>query len=81
MVACFTRESQAALAQAAEPRARKEIYLDTHTIAVHTEKPVAQTKHSLWNRVVKALVKIRTISATLVDLISLHSDMHFSFDQ
>ncbi|MBC8449331.1 MAG: hypothetical protein H8D78_16405 [Chloroflexi bacterium] len=63
-VARFTRESQAALAQAAGPGAGKEIYLDAHTIALHTEKPVAKAKHGIWNRVVKALVKIRTVSAT-----------------
>lgn len=65
-VARFVQESQTALAQAAGPGAGKEVYLDTHTIALHTEKPVAQTKHGIWNRVVKALVKIRTVSATLL---------------
>jgi hypothetical protein len=65
-VARFVQESQTVLAQAAGPGAGKEIYLDTHTIALHTEKPVAETKHGIWNRVVKALVKIRTVSATLL---------------
>lgn len=64
IVARFTRESQAALAQAARPGAGKEVYLDTHTLALHTGKPVAKAKHGVWNRVVKALVKIRTVSAT-----------------
>jgi len=63
-VARFTRESQAALAQAAGPEVGKEIYLDPHIIALHTEKPVSKAKHGIWNRVVKALVKIRTVSAT-----------------
>ncbi|MFQ6016087.1 MAG: hypothetical protein ACE5NP_11690 [Anaerolineae bacterium] len=62
-VARFTRESQAALAQAAGPGAGKEVYLDTHTMALYTEKPVAEAKHGTWNRVVKALIKIRAISA------------------
>jgi len=34
------------------------------TIALHTGKSVAKTKHGIWNRVVKALVKMRTVSAT-----------------
>jgi hypothetical protein len=63
-VARFTRESQAALTQAAEAEVGKEIYLDPHIIALHTEKPVSKAKHGIWNRVVKALVKIRTVSAT-----------------
>lgn len=63
-VARFTQESQRALAQAAGPGAGEEVYLDAHTIALHTEKPVAKTKHGVWKRVVKALVKIRTVSAT-----------------
>lgn len=65
-VARFLGESQAALAQAAGPRAGKEIYLDTHIIALHTEKQVSKTKHGIWNRVVKALVKVRAVSATLM---------------
>ncbi|HIE17291.1 MAG TPA: hypothetical protein EYP71_03750 [Dehalococcoidia bacterium] len=64
VVARFTQESQEALAKAAGLGAGKEVYLDTHTIALHTEKAVAQTKHGIWNRVVKALVKMRSISAT-----------------
>ena len=63
-VARFTRESQRALAQAAGPGAGEEVYLDAHTIALHTGKPVAKTKHGIWKRVVKALVKMRTVSAT-----------------
>jgi len=64
MVARFTQESQRALAQAAGPGAGEEVYLDAHTIALHTGKPVAKTKHGTWDRVVKALVKMRTVSAT-----------------
>lgn len=65
-VAHFLRESQAALAQAAGAGAGRAIYLDAHTIALYTEKPVSETKHGVWNRVVKALVKVRTVSATLL---------------
>ena len=65
-VARFMRESQAALAQAAGAGAGRAIYLDAHTIALYTAKPVSETKHGVWNRVVKALVKVRTVSATLL---------------
>lgn len=62
----FIRESQAALARAAGAGAGRAIYLDAHTIALFTEKAVSETKHGVWNRVVKALVKVRTVSATLL---------------
>jgi len=63
-VAQFTQASQRALAQAGGPGVGQAVYLDAHVMALHTAKPTPQTKHGTWNRVVKALVKLRTVSAT-----------------
>jgi len=60
----FLEASQTALAQAAEPGAGQEVYVDAHTIALYTARPVAKTKHGVWQRIVKALVQVRAVSAT-----------------
>jgi len=65
-VARFLRESQAAMTQAAGPTAGRELYVDSHVIPLYTEKAVAQTKHGIWQRVVKALVKVCAVSATVL---------------
>ncbi len=65
-VARFLRESQAAMTQAAGPTAGRELYVDSHVIPLYTEQAVAQTKHGIWQRVVKALVKVCAVSATVL---------------
>ena len=64
IVGRFLEASQTALAQAAGPGAGQAVYVDAHTIALYTAQPVAQTKHGVWQRVVKALVQVRAVSAT-----------------
>ena len=63
-VAQFVQVSQASRAQAAGPTVGQRIYLDAHVLPLHTAQAVARTKHGVWNRVVKALVQVRTVSAT-----------------
>ncbi|MBI4334888.1 MAG: hypothetical protein HY673_26835 [Chloroflexi bacterium] len=63
MVGHFVRHSQQLLARTAPQGAGRSIYVDLHTIALHTAKPVSKTKHGMWQRVVKALVKVRAVSA------------------
>jgi hypothetical protein len=74
-VARFLAASQAALAQAAGPRAGRELYVDSHVIPLYTEQAVAQTKHGIWQRVVKALVKVCAVSATVLGRV-LHVTLH-----
>lgn len=59
----FVRQAQQVLARAAQPGAGRAIYLDPHVIALYTAKPIARTKHGIQQRVVKALVKLRVVSA------------------
>jgi hypothetical protein len=42
------------------------VYVDSHVIPLYTDKAVAQTKHGIWQRVVKALVKVCAVSATVL---------------
>jgi hypothetical protein len=65
-VAQFLAASQTALTQAAGPTAGREVYVDSHVLPLYTEKAVAQTKHGIWQRVVKALVKVCAVSATVL---------------
>jgi hypothetical protein len=59
----FVRQAQQRLARANSPGAGRAIYLDPHVIALYTAQPIAQTRHGLRQRVVKALVKLRVVSA------------------
>jgi hypothetical protein len=63
LVGQFVRQAQQVLARAAQPGAGRAIYLDPHVIALYTAKPIARTKHGIQQRVVKALVKLRVVSA------------------
>lgn len=63
LVGRFVRQAQQALARAAPPGAGRAIYLDPHVIALHTANPIARTRHGIQQRVVKALVKLRVVSA------------------
>ncbi|MEK6716676.1 MAG: hypothetical protein AABZ16_04215, partial [candidate division NC10 bacterium] len=63
MVGHFVGQSQKLLARTAPAGAGRSIYVDLHTIALHTAKPVPKTKHGMSQRVVKALVKMRAVSA------------------
>jgi len=63
LVARFVRQAQQVLARAAQPGVGRAIYLDPHVIALYTAHPIARTKHGIQQRVVKALVKLRVVSA------------------
>ena len=63
LVERFVRQAQQALAQAAPPGVGRAIYVDPHVIALYTAHPIARTKHGTQQRVVKALVKLRVVSA------------------
>lgn len=64
LVERFVRQAQQVLARAAGPGAGRAIYLDPHIIALYTAQPIARTKHGIQQRVVKALVKLRVVSAS-----------------
>lgn len=64
LVEQFVRQAQQVLARAAPPGAGRAIYLDPHVIALYTAQPIARTKHGIQQRVVKALVKLRVVSAS-----------------
>jgi hypothetical protein len=63
LVGRFVRQAQQVLARTIQPGAGRAIYLDPHVIALYTAKPIARTKHGIQQRVVKALVKLRVVSA------------------
>ena len=63
MVGHFVRQSHQLLARTAPAGAGRSIYVDLHTIALHTARPVPKAKHGMRQRIVKALVKVRTVSA------------------
>ncbi|MFQ5818337.1 MAG: hypothetical protein ACE5H2_10355, partial [Terriglobia bacterium] len=64
LVERFIRQAQQVVARAAQPGAGRAIYLDPHVIALYTAQPIARTKHGIQQRVVKALVKLRVVSAS-----------------
>jgi len=59
----FLRLAQQGLAQAAPIPSGRSLYVDPHVVALSTAKPIARTKHGVSQRVVKALVKLRVVSA------------------
>lgn len=63
MVGHFVRNSQKLLARTVPTGAGRSIYVGLHTITLHTARPVPKAKHGMSQRVVKALVKMRAISA------------------
>jgi hypothetical protein len=63
MVGRFVGQSQKLLARTAPAGAGRSIYVDLHTIALYTARPVPKAKHGMSQRIVKALVKIRAVSA------------------
>lgn len=63
LVGRFIRQAQRVLARAAQSGVGRAIYLDPHVIALYTAKSIARTKHGIQQRVVKALVKLRVVSA------------------
>ena len=63
VVGRFVRQSQHLLGHRAGKGVGKAIYVDPHVIAVGTGKPVGKTKHGTKERLVKALVKVRIVSA------------------
>lgn len=63
LVGQFVRQAQQVLARAAQPEAGRAIYIDPHVIALYTAKPIARTRHGIQQRIVRALVKLRVVSA------------------
>jgi len=63
MVGRFVGLSQQLLARTAPDGAGRSIYVDLHTIVLHTAKPVPKARHGMSQRIVKALVKVRAVSA------------------
>jgi hypothetical protein len=59
----FVRQAQQGLAHAAPAGAGRALYVDPHVVALSTAKPIARTKHGVSQRVVKAVVKLRVVSA------------------
>jgi len=63
LVGQFVRVAQQLMARPAQAGAGRAIYVDPHVIALHTAKAIARTKHGIQERIVKALVKVRVVSA------------------
>jgi hypothetical protein len=81
IVGRFLRQSQHLLGHRAAEGVGKAIYVDPHVIAVGTGKPVGKTKHGIKERMVKALIKVRIVSAQRRPLATIMGPSDWSLQQ